>query len=150
MDPISIHKIDQLGQVAKCAGILAESFNVAFGEEWTQETANEKLVDFFHSPHFMGWYVEQDQEIIGGCIGNIETYYSGKYYYLKEMFMTPKLQAKGIGQQLLKNIQAELKALGIKMIILYTTNEGHQLSFYQKQGFEEIPGMRMLLYSAED
>ena len=34
MDTISIHKINQIGQLDSCAEILAESFNPAFGDEW--------------------------------------------------------------------------------------------------------------------
>jgi len=146
---ITVNQITSPETLNRCAEILAVSFNEAFGDEWTHENALQKLTTFYNSPKFRGWVVEEGNKIIGGCIGNIETYFTGDYFYLKEMFIEPSLQRKGIGRELMNKIKEALKTEGIEMIILYTSNEGSQFSFYQRNGFNEMKGMRMLMYGEE-
>ncbi len=64
---------------------------------------------FYNWPKFQGWKAFNDDELLGCCIGNIEPYFSGDYYYLKEMFVSFKSQHKGIGRQLMTNLKEELE-----------------------------------------
>ena len=150
MSDLKIEPIDSLGQLEACAPILVEAFNKAYADDdWTYETALSKLTDYFHSPRFLGFIVYEHEVVVGGCIGNIETYFSGDHYYLKELFVDPQGQGKGIGQLVMKRVKDELTGMGVPMISLYTMNEGPQYTFYDKQGFQPIEGMCMLVYGIE-
>ena len=150
MSDIRIEPIEDIAQLEACAPILVEAFNTAYADDnWTQETALAKLVDYFQSPRFLGFIVYEGQVVVGGCIGNIETYFSGDHYYLKELFVDPQTQGKGIGQQVMKRVKSELAKMGVPMISLYTMNEGPQVTFYEKQGFQQVAGMCMMVFGAE-
>ena len=146
MEEIIVKRIRSKEPLQKCAELLAIAFNEAYGDQWTVKQATEKLNAFYDSPKFMGWTVSQNGVIIGGCIGNVEPYFTGDYYYLKEIFIAPQHQGKGIGNSLIQVIKLDLIKKEIKMMILFTFNEGHQYKFYLDNGFEEMVGMRMLIY----
>lgn len=99
---------------------------------------------FFQLAKILGWVAVDGGEYLGCCAGNIEPYFTGDYFYLKEMFVYPQKQRKGVGSQLMKTIKAHLDSIGIKTIILFTSNEGFPFAFWQKQGFGEMTGMRMM------
>ena len=149
MTELKIVEIEQTAQLKACAPLLVEAFNTAYPDEWTYDTALKKLIDYFQSPRFLGFIVYEGEAVVGGCIGNIETYFLGDHYYLKELFVDPKAQGKGIGQQIMKRVKAELAGLEVPMISLYTMNEGPQVTFYEKQGFQQVAGMCMMVFGAE-
>ena len=146
VEKVIIERIRSKAPLEKCAEILVKAFNQAYGDEWTKSQALVKLNTFYNSPKFMGWVAKQNENIVGACIGNIEPYFTGDYFYLKEIFILPKYQGKGIGNNMMQIIKEELKEMDIKMMILFTVNEGHQYKFYLDNDFEEMEGMRMLIY----
>jgi ribosomal protein S18 acetylase RimI-like enzyme len=55
---------------------------------------------------------------------------------LKAVAVTPQLQGQGVGKRLLKQVLAELRAAGVRRVIVGTASCGvGQLAFYQKVGF---------------
>ena len=145
---MAIHKIEKITgeeELNSCAELLVEAYNSEpWNDEWTTEIALDKLVTFYRSPKFYGWMVFDKDQLVGCCVGNIEPYFTGPYFYLKEMFVSPKYQGKGIGHTLLTHIKAEMKAIDVNMIILFTSNEGFPYKFYKKHDFADMDGMRMM------
>jgi N-acetylglutamate synthase-like GNAT family acetyltransferase len=86
----------------------------------------------------------EGDKLLGACVGNIEPYFTGDYFYLKEMFVSVKSQRKGVGAALFEAIKTQLKTIGIRQIILFTSNEGYPFDFWQKVQFQEMEGMRMM------
>ena len=145
-----IKKIESIHALEKCAEILVEAYNTEpWNDQWTKEKALEKLSCFYNSPKFLGWMAFENDQLLGCCVGNIEPYYTGDYFYLKEMFVSVPSQRKGVGTGLMASIRTHLKTIGIEMIILFTSNEGFPFTFWQKQGFGEMEGMRMMHFGAE-
>ena len=142
---MQIKKIQSPDELEKCAEILVKAYNgEPWNDEWTQAKALEKLTCFYNSPKFLGWVATDGDELLGCCVGNIEPYFTGDYFYLKEMFVYPRTQRKGVGSQLMASIKAHLDSIDIKMVILFTSDEGFPFSFWKKQGFELMEGMRMM------
>lgn len=149
--PYTIAPLHTEAELQRCAELLKLAFNQTHGDEWTDATALRKLDIFYRSPHFRGWVVRDDAsgEIVSGCVGNLEAYYTGDYLYLKEMFTHPAHQDRGIGSRLMERIKADLAAEGVHMIILFTPTSGHQYGFYQKRDFAEMDDMRMFIWAPE-
>lgn len=149
-ESIHIQPITSAEQLEACAQILVEAYNgEPWNDAWTPEKALEKLTCFYHSPKFLGWMAFEGAHLLGATVGNIEPYFSGDYFYLKEMFISPKAQRKGVGSRLFEAVKSHLDAEGIGMMVLFTANQGFPFDFWQKTGFREMEGMRMMAYGVE-
>lgn len=144
---IEVKKIESHEVLGGCAELLVEAYNSEpWNDNWTKEKALEKLACFYSSPKFVGLAAYADGKLAGCCIGNIEPYYIGDYYYLKEVFVSPAFQKRGVGHRLIEAIKEELASLGIETIILFTGKGFFPYDFYLKSGFAEMEGMRMMSF----
>lgn len=142
---MTIEKIRSIDQLGQCADVLVDAYNgEPWNDSWTKQKALEKLECFFHSPKFRGWVAIENAVYVGCCVGNIEPYYTGDYFYLKEMFVRGEFQHKGIGTLLFKKIQSDMKTEKIDMMVLFTSNESFPFTFWEKQGFNAMDEMKMM------
>jgi GNAT superfamily N-acetyltransferase len=145
MEPIQFTPIQSAETLHACAATLVAAYNAApWNDAWTHAKAHEKLLCFYQSPKFYGWTATRDGELLGCMVGNIEPYYSGDYFYLKEMFVAPQHQHQGIGRRFMEILRAHLAMLDIQTIILFTGMQHFPFEFYLKSGFVEMDGMRMM------
>jgi len=151
MSNIIIERVESVEILEQCAQILVDAYNAEpWNDNWTKEKALEKLTCFYNSPKFIGWTAKQDNKLLGCCVGNIEPYYTGDYYYLKEMFVSPQAQKKGIGAKLMATIKTHLETIDIKTIILFTGKGFFPFDFYVKSGFNEMGEMRMMHFEKSE
>lgn len=141
-----IRPLDPEQDLPLCAALIVDSFNPLHGDEWTEKTALQLLEYIVACPQFKGWVITLDGQVVCGCAGNIEPYFLGPYYHLKYMFTAPDHQGKGLGGQLLQQVQATLQEAGIALSILYTNEQHYVFDFYKKLGYQTIEGMRMLVW----
>lgn len=144
---IQIRRIQDAADLRRCASLLVEAYNgEPWHDQWTPEKALEKLSCFHQSPKFYGWVAFEGELLVGGCVGNVEPYFTSDYFYLKEMFISPEAQRKGVGTALFEAVKQQMAVLEIEMMILFTSNEGFPFDFWKKSGFEEMQGMRMMSF----
>ncbi len=74
----------------------------------------------------------EGEEIVGICFVKPENDTTAELFNIA---VAPDIQAKGIGTQLLKFTLHALSNKGIEKVELGTGSFGHQLAFYQRQGF---------------
>ncbi|MBN2434215.1 MAG: GNAT family N-acetyltransferase [Spirochaetes bacterium] len=142
---MEIVDIDSKEIIKDCADLYVCVFNSEpWNDRWNMETAFERLTDFFDTPRFFGAAVWDNGKLIAAIIGNSERYFSGDYYNLKEMFVSPEYQRAGVGKKLLKYVKKRLAENKIDSIILFTSNEFYTVGFYKKNGFIVLGNMRML------
>lgn len=142
---MTIIPIETNEQLTSCVDVYIEVFNGApWNDQWTATTAYQRLADAFHAPGFIGLIALIDEHIAGGLVGNLEHFYTGPYFNLKEMFVKPSLQRQGIGQQLFTALYQQLEERQIASITLFTSNDFFPYAFYQKHGFHEVSGLRMM------
>lgn len=151
MEQIIIKNITSEAELPACASILVEAYNAEpWNDQWTQGKALEKLACFYHSPKFIGFLAYEGNDLKGACIGNIEPYYTGDYYYLKEMFVSPTAQKSGIGKKMMDAVKQHLEQLAIRQIVLFTSKDYFPFNFYEKEHFQTIDGMNMMHFEAVD
>ncbi len=145
MANILTKKIESINALDRCAEILVDAYNSEpWNDHWTKEKALEKLTCFYNSPKFIGWTASLNDKVLGCCVGNIEPYYLGDYFYLKEMFVYHQSQKKGIGARLMTTLKEHLETVNIKTIILFTGKDFFPFDFYLKTGFHVMEDMRMM------
>ncbi|MBH1940264.1 GNAT family N-acetyltransferase [Mobilitalea sibirica] len=113
-------------------------------DQWTIETAYKRLYDISNTSGFIGYKYVEDGEIKGSIMGNLEQWYEGFHYNLKEMFVATQLQGKGIGSKLLMELEKELKASDVNTVYLFTSKGDLTSHFYSNNGYEEIQSMVMM------
>src|SRR5689334_22955989 len=116
---IIIAKITSSQTLEQCAALYSPAYNTEpWNDNWTYATALALLTCYYNTPEFMGWVALQDGKVMGCAIGNIEPYYSGNIFILKEVFVAVDAQGSGVGRQLMATMKEQLAAINTKMIIL--------------------------------
>jgi len=143
---IIIEKITSAEQIKQCAEFYPAAYNTEpWNDNWTIETATALLTCYYSTPKFMGWIVLRDDVVIGCAIGNIEPYYSGDIFILKEIFVAADAQNSGAGSSLLAAVKKETEEAGINMTILFTRTP--IVGFYERAGFKEMNGVVAMIHS---
>lgn len=76
---------------------------------------------------------------------NIEAWYEGDFYDVKEFFLHKVLRRKGVGSRLMYQLCQELKDRGVKTVWLITAKIVWQRIFYIKNGYSRAEKMIMML-----
>ncbi len=99
------------------------------------EHALENRVELQHSERI--GFVGLDVDRFVGCSSGLAYKNGEKYsgwFYLTDLFVEKAYRSKGLGTRLLKLIENEAVALGVKHIWLWTSHDD-ALKFYRKEGY---------------
>ena len=131
-------KLLEENDLIKCTETFIKVFNdEPWNDEWTFPKAQKYLLDFYHTPGFLGILAIENKEVIGFIFGAHRTWWSGNEFYIHEMCVESQHQNRGIGKSLLNYL---IKSLGnnISNITLLTDRGIPAEAFYKKNGFREI------------
>jgi len=124
--------------LVKCVETFINVFNnEPWNDEWTFTKAQKYLLDFYHTPGFLGTLAIENNEVVGFIFGVHRTWWSGNEFYIHEMCVHSQQQNKGIGKSLLNYL---IHSLGdeINNITLLTDRGIPAELFYKKNGFKEV------------
>lgn len=130
--------------LAACVKLYTQVFcSDPWNEAWTEEIAYERLLHFYESKGFVGVLAEdpKSNRLTGFVLGNIEPFYKGKLFYLREMCTHTQSQNKGIGKAVLQALETELRTHHVKSLYLATDNAIPAAQFYKKNGFSHSENM---------
>jgi len=129
----------------ECAKIYVSTFNgPPWHDQWTEEKAYDRLVEIYKTPGFTGFVAVEAGSIYGAVLGNVETWFEGNMYNLKEMFVKEYDKGKGIGSRLLKDLEEELGKDGVTSISLFTSKGDLTEKFDKKNGYKIDAEMVMM------
>ncbi len=121
----------------ECARLFVSVFTKApWKDNWTIESAQERLFEIHQTPGFVGLVFCEGDEIIGFVVGCCEERSGIKEYCLQEICVRNNKQRKGTGTKLLFNLQKKLKEMGIEHIYLVTMKGTPAEHFYVKYGYQ--------------
>lgn len=105
-------------------------------DQWTDsDHARIYLSEFTDNPHFIGYVIEENNEILGASFGVKRSFYSGTEYFINEFFIHPSKQSKGLGSFFMNEIEKSLKEKNIRVITLETERNTPAEKFYEKLNF---------------
>ena len=123
----------------RCTDVFIEVFNrEPWNDEWEPEKAKQYLLDFYHTPGFLGLVALEGEEVIGFLFGVHRVWWSGDEFFVHEMCVKSNLQNKGIGKALMDRLLGELEARSITHLSLLTDRGIPAEAFYKKNGFTEV------------
>ena len=120
-----------------CSAFAAEPWN----ENWTQSLAETRISELTGTPFSAGFVYEEQGRILAVAAGRVCTYLYGKEYVIDEFCVSAEVQGKGIGSQMIQQIEQEMRAAGCVGIVLQTTHGYPSERFYLKNGFQRNPDM---------
>lgn len=136
--------------LAQCGRIYAKAFPIEhWGIDWTPETAEEYLRDFWEQKRFLGYVYEEQGEVLGCLFAVCRISGSKQEVYVQEMAVLPERQGQGIGRQLLHAVEQECATQGFAGIVLYTSEYAPAARFYQKNGFLRSDGVICMYHLSE-
>ncbi|SHJ44784.1 Acetyltransferase (GNAT) domain-containing protein [Clostridium cavendishii DSM 21758] len=128
---ITLENIDEM------VGMYIETFNSPpWNDSWTITTATKRLHQMITVEDFYGLCAYQNDELCGIILGNMEQYFDGIIFNIKEFCVRNTMRGHGVGSIIFKEFEARLKNMGVKEIILLTSRGEHTEHFYHKQGLE--------------
>ena len=132
---ITIRKMEQ-ADIPACADILCSVYNNEMWQcRWSTEVATEYLTDFFNRNKFVGYVLDNGEEIVGGIFAHEKVWWNNSEVFVEEMFVKPELQRKGYGSMLLGAVEEYISKKGLAGITLSTNKYAPAPLFYKKNGF---------------
>lgn len=129
-----------------CAAIYVDTFNAEpWNDAWDVPSARRRLANILHAPGFFGLAILRDQHLCGAAFGEIEPWFQGSMFNLREMFVANDQRGTGLGSELLFHLEVELRALGVHTVHLFTSTGDLTERFYQRNGYRTETDMRMLI-----
>ena len=125
-----------------CAAVFCSAFSVEpWNENWTQQLAETRISELMNTPLSVGFVYEEAGTVYGVAAGRAVTYLYGREYVIDEFCMSPQVQGRGIGSEMLRHIMDEMSARGFAAVVLQTTKGFPSERFYRKNGFVQSPDM---------
>lgn len=128
------------------AEIYVETYNAPpWNDKWTVSLATQRLDEMINCRDSYGLVcIDNESKIIGMIVGNSETYYNCAQFFIKDFFVIPSVQGRGIGSALMDELESRLKSKGIDKTYLLTSRTDKTEKYYQKRGYQSWNGMVLM------
>lgn len=127
-----------MDDIPKVANVYVNAYAEGeWNEEWVCEDAAQRVYEIISSPHCKGGICVLNEEVIGCILFEILTWHTGKQLEIKEIFVIPSFQRKGIGKKLLEYAEIIGKGVGVSELFLWTNKSETLINFYSKLGYQD-------------
>lgn len=124
--------------VPKVADIYVKAYAEGdWNEKWDWGDAAQRIKEIVSSPQCKGGVCELEGKIVGCILFEILTWHIGKQLEVKEIFVAPSFQGKGIGKKLLEYAETWGNRVGTSELFLWTNKSRKLMDFYSNVGYRE-------------
>ncbi|MFD2872280.1 GNAT family N-acetyltransferase [Mucilaginibacter ximonensis] len=128
--PITRDNIDD------CLPAFIKSYNSApWNAQWTTETARLYLNEYLANPHFAGFILKDENDVIGAVCAHKKTWWTNKQLFIDEFFISPEKQRQGYGKLLMNQCAEYSRENGLELLVLMTNKYMPAYKFYNKTGY---------------
>ena len=119
---------------------LATAMSKAYSEEpwneqWSSERAVRRVQAIVGNYQSIGLVAEDEGVIVGGLLGFVDPYADEDFFYVSEIFVVPEYKKQGIGRNLIRKLEEEIKKRGISVVQLMSIEPNEV--FYGKCGLSK-------------
>lgn len=122
-----------------CCNLLIHVFNQEpWNDKWSNEGAEQYLLDYIHTPGFKGIVAEDENGLKGFIFGFRKRWWKADEFFINEMCVNINEQRSGVGTKLIKYLESRLISEGVENITLLTNRGIPAEEFYKKNGFNIV------------
>ena len=106
-----------------------------WNEQWSSERAIRRVQAIVGNYQSIGLVAEDEGVIVGGLLGFVDPYADEDFFYVSEIFVVPEYKKQGIGRNLIRKLEEEIKERGISIVQLMSIEPNEV--FYGKCGLSK-------------
>ena len=106
-----------------------------WNEQWSSERAIRRVQAIVGNYQSIGLAAEDEGVIVGGLLGFVDPYADEDFFYVSEIFVVPEYKKQGIGRNLIRKLEEEIKKRGISVVQLMSIEPNEV--FYGKCGLSK-------------
>lgn len=119
---------------------VAEAFVTTFSappwnEAWSTESALACLQDLLALPRASAFAAWEGEQCLGAILGHDSVKDHGLTHEVKELFVRPDIQGRGVGKALMAAHLQRLEEGGINNVYLLAARDSEAEEFYSRLGF---------------
>ncbi len=128
--------------IARVTPLFMEYWN-GTGDEWTPELVYSRVWQVLGSPDSYCMIAEDGSNPVGFAMGRFETFYDLRAYNLVEIIVASEYQRKGLGTEMMTELEVRVKEMGADMVQLVSVNDEMHEHFYGKLGYEDAANLKL-------
>ena len=129
------YKIMQKEDIDSVIPLFIEYWN-GTGDQWTYDLVYKRIWQVLGSPDSYCLMAFEGENVVAFAMGRMETFFDLTAYNLVEIVVTKNYQNKGIGTQMMLELEKRVKQLGVSLIQLSAVNDDMHEHFYGKLGYK--------------
>lgn len=106
------------------------------GDEWTPEIVRRRIWQVLGSPDSLCLLALDGETIVGFAMGRFEQFYDLVAYNLVEVIIAGPFQNRGLGTELMQELERRVKETGGSLIQLMAVNDDAHDRFYGRLGYQ--------------
>lgn len=121
-----------------CVDLYLEVFSSdPWFDDWkSRDQVRNYLKELMKNPVFKGYVVYSKDKLLAVCLGHKRSWWSGKEYFIDELFVSNEIQGRGLGTYLLDYVVDMLNMEDCTRLTLLTNRNFPAEKFYLKNGFD--------------
>ena len=125
-------------EIKELAEIFKESFSCSvYAKKWDTENSIKRITEVFEKNKEYCFVAKIEEKIIGAILCSTYQHYNGKIGFIEELFISSKLQSKGLGTKLIEKAEQNFKQKRIIKTVLLAHTKASAFKFYKKKGYQE-------------
>ena len=134
------YKIMQKEDIDSVIPLFIEYWN-GTGDQWTYDLVYKRIWQVLGSPDSYCLMAFEGENVVAFAMGRMETFFDLTAYNLVEIVVAKNYQNKGIGTQVMLELEKRVKQLGVSLIQLSAVNDDMHEHFYGKLGYKNTTSM---------
>lgn len=127
------------------ASVFQRTFATApWNENWSMNSAMAVVDEWLSQSQFFGLVAVDNGSMVGAIFGRFESWDTKTLFYVKELCVLPERQREGVGLELNRKLEENLRSRGVASVYLHTLRDSPASFFYRSQEYQLSEKMIML------
>lgn len=115
----------------------------AQGDEWTPEIVRRRIWQVLGSPDSFCLLALEEETAVGFAMGRFEQFYDLVAYNLVEIIIAGPCQSRGLGTELMRELERQVKAAGASLVQFMAVNDDAHDRFYGRLGYKNTTNLTL-------
>lgn len=129
------YRIMEVADIDLITPLYIDYYN-AQGDDWTPEIVRRRIWQVLGSPDSLCLLALEGESVVGFAMGRFEQFYDLVAYNLVEILIAGPCQNRGLGTQLMQELERRVKASGASLVQLMAVSDEAHDRFYGRLGYQ--------------